>query len=62
MDPDNLIAWCKATCDGLTDAGVLRGDKNVTWLPPVQVLGDEAEERKLVLIVKPLPSLEAAKV
>lgn len=49
-DQDGLISWCKASVDGLQGT-VIKNDSGVTWLPPVQVLGDAAEERKLVLVI-----------
>jgi hypothetical protein len=52
-DEDGLISWCKASVDGL-QGSVIKNDSGVTWLPPVQVLGDAAEERKLVLVVTPI--------
>jgi hypothetical protein len=54
MDSDNLIAWLKGTMDGLQDAGIVKNDSGTTWLPPVQLLGADAEERKLVLVIEPL--------
>lgn len=33
LDDDNLIRGLKSTIDGLTDAGVWRDDRQVTWGP-----------------------------
>jgi Holliday junction resolvase RusA-like endonuclease len=49
-DSDNLIAWLKASIDGLQDAGVLADDSGVTWLPPAQVFGKSAGEDKMVVL------------
>lgn len=35
-DPDNLIAWAKASIDALTDAGILADDRQIVYLPPSQ--------------------------
>lgn len=51
-DHDNLIAWAKATWDGLADAGIVGNDRGFVFLPPVQVTGKEARgARKLVVVV-----------
>lgn len=51
-DMDGRISALKATCDGLTDAGVLSDDRGLTWLPPKELLGAAAGgERKVVLLV-----------
>lgn len=50
-DGDGLIAWLKASCDGLADAGVVANDRGLTWLAPSQVLGKEAVESKVVLTI-----------
>ena len=49
-DADNLIAWLKASIDGLQDAGVLADDSGVTWLPPEQVFGKSAGDEKIVVL------------
>ena len=52
MDQDNLIAWLKASVDGLADAGLLDNDRGVTWLPPSQIWGPEAGvHAKVVLTI-----------
>lgn len=51
-DPDSLIAWLKATFDGLQQANVLATDAYLTHLPPEQFTGKAANgERKLVLTI-----------
>jgi Holliday junction resolvase RusA-like endonuclease len=53
-DGDNLIAWLKATFDGLEDAGIVENDGNFIHLPPKQVTGKHANgERKVVLTITP---------
>lgn len=37
QDPDNIIASMKSGIDGLVDAGVLAGDRKVTYASPRQV-------------------------
>lgn len=52
-DRDNLIAWLKATADGLEDAGVVADDAGFTWMPPRQVFGKDAPvEKKVVLTIR----------
>lgn len=51
LDRDNAIAMCKGAFDGLQEAGVIVNDSGLVPLPPVQIIGDEATERKLVLVV-----------
>jgi Holliday junction resolvase RusA-like endonuclease len=54
-DADNLIAWLKATVDGLQDAGILADDSGLTWLPPDQIYGKgTGTERTVVLVLEPL--------
>lgn len=36
-DPDNLIAWLKASIDGLRDAGLIADDNAVRYEEPLQV-------------------------
>ena len=36
-DPDNLIAWCKKPLDLLQEHGILANDRDVIYLPPVQL-------------------------
>lgn len=51
-DGDNLIAWLKATFDGLEDAGIVENDGNFIHLPPKQVTGKQTNgERKVVLTI-----------
>ena len=53
-DGDNLIAWLKATFDGLEDAGIVENDGNFIHLPPTQITGKETKgERKVVLRITP---------
>ena len=53
-DGDNLIAWLKATFDGLEDAGIVENDGNFIHLPPQQITGKHAKgERKVVLTITP---------
>ena len=49
MDPDNLIATMKAAFDGITDAGVWRDDRDVTYLPCVQ--GKDKENPRIEIEV-----------
>lgn len=54
-DNDNLIAWLKASIDGLEDAGIVDDDSGITWLPPSQVYGKgTGTDRKVVLSIEPL--------
>ncbi len=56
-DQDGMIAWLKATADGLQDASIIANDSGLVWLPPVELLGEEAgKERKLVLVITKLES------
>lgn len=50
-DADNLIASLKAAFDGLQDAGIIANDRGLTHLPPRQLIGDAASERKVVLVI-----------
>jgi Holliday junction resolvase RusA-like endonuclease len=51
-DGDNLIAWLKATFDGLQDAGIIENDGNFIHLPPKQITAKAANgERKVVLVI-----------
>lgn len=51
-DGDNLIAWLKATFDGLEDAGVIDNDGGFIHLPPKQVTGKASKgDRKVVLVI-----------
>lgn len=52
MDDDNCISSLKGVCDGLQDAGLILNDSGLRHLPPIQVIGDEATERKLVLVIR----------
>lgn len=53
-DSDNLVAWCKATSDGLEDAGIVANDSGFIWLPPKQVLDPKHDgKRGLVLTITP---------
>lgn len=55
-DEDNLIAWLKATVDGIADAGVLDNDRGLKWLPTKQYIRSSAAgERKVVLLLTPSP-------
>lgn len=56
-DGDNLIAWLKATFDGLEDAGIVENDGNFIHLPPQQFTGKQSNgERKVVLTITPRAS------
>ncbi len=52
MDSDNCISSLKGCLDGLQDAGIVANDSGLTHLPPIQVTGDAADERKLVLVIR----------
>ncbi len=52
-DADNCISSLKGCLDGLQDAGIVANDSGLTHLPPIQVIGDAATERKLVLVIRP---------
>jgi hypothetical protein len=51
QDGLNLLAWLKATEDGIEDAQIVANDRGVTWLAPSQVLGKAAQGRNEVVIV-----------
>lgn len=36
IDRDNILAYLKSAFDGLTDAGILADDRDVTHLPPIR--------------------------
>lgn len=40
QDPDNVLSSAKAAIDGLVDAGILAGDRQIRYLPVEQVLDD----------------------
>lgn len=48
-DPDNLIAWAKTAIDAMTDGGILADDRDVVYLPPVQVLGTDVGRLGIVV-------------
>ncbi len=50
-DGMNLNASLKACVDGLQDAGLIENDRHVILLPPHQLIGDAATERKVVLVI-----------
>lgn len=50
MDQDNAVSWLKHTWDGLQDAGIVRNDRGLTHLPPIQRLGKEACGRNEVVL------------
>lgn len=52
LDEDNAIGMCKAACDGLQEIGIIVNDSGLHHLPPKQVIGDAADERKLVLVLR----------
>lgn len=56
MDRDNIIATMKAAIDGLTDAGVLDDDRDVTYLPVGRF--KDAKEPRVELTVKPMAEAE----
>jgi len=37
MDPDNLISWIKKPIDLLQEHGILANDRDVIYLPPIQM-------------------------
>ena len=49
-DADNLIAWLKATNDGLADAGIVDNDRGFIFMPPKQVTGKAAKGRREVVL------------
>jgi Holliday junction resolvase RusA-like endonuclease len=53
QDIANLIGWAKASIDGLQDAEVFKNDQLITFAPPVELLGKEAREPKVVVIITP---------
>ena len=51
-DRDNLIAWGKATWDGLADA-LGSNDSGFFYWPPHQIVGKDAKgQRKLVVVLR----------
>ena len=48
-DPDNLIAWAKSAVDALTDGGILADDREVVYLPPIQILGTDVGRLGIVI-------------
>jgi hypothetical protein len=50
-DGTNLNASLKAAIDGLQDAGVIENDSGIILLPPHQLIGDAADERKVTLVI-----------
>lgn len=40
-DGDNLNAWIKAAQDSLAEAGIVKNDRGVLLLPPVQLIGPD---------------------
>lgn len=59
-DPDNLIAWMKASLDGLQDAGIIANDNDLMHLSPAQVLDPKRSgKRGLVLRVTPVTTRAA---
>ena len=50
-DGTNLNASLKAAIDGLQDAGVIINDSGIILLPPHQLIGDAASDRKVVLVI-----------
>lgn len=51
QDPMNLIAYLKASVDGLQDAGILKDDNGLGWLAPSQLYGKDCQEQKVVLTI-----------
>lgn len=51
QDPDNLLAWAKATIDALQDAEILADDREIIYLPPRQM---DTERPRLELSVREL--------
>ena len=52
IDRDNIISYLKAAFDGLTDAGLLADDRDVTHLPPRREK-DAAFPRVLITVSQP---------
>lgn len=52
-DLSNLIGWAKPTIDGFQEAGVFKNDQLVTFAPPVELLGKQAREPKVVVTITP---------
>lgn len=50
-DDDNLIAWLKWYRDGLQDGGVIENDRNVTMLPPAQIV-DRKQATRVILRIE----------
>lgn len=57
-DTDNLVAWCKAYTDGLTDAGIWLDDSRVTWVPPVIQYEKGCEACIVYVIARSVEDLE----
>jgi Holliday junction resolvase RusA-like endonuclease len=53
-DPDNLIAWSKSAIDALQDAGVLRDDRRLHYLPPQELVGVGTKKAQLFVYIAPL--------
>lgn len=50
QDSDNIIASLKAAIDGLTSAGILNDDNNLTWLPVKRMVAKEHERKPGVIL------------
>jgi Holliday junction resolvase RusA-like endonuclease len=57
-DTDNLVAWCKAYTDGLTDAGIWADDSRVTWVPPAIEYEKGCEARIVYVVARSVEDLE----
>lgn len=44
QDSDNLVAWTKATLDGL-QGWIVVNDSGLTILPPIQIVGKDLDHR-----------------
>jgi crossover junction endodeoxyribonuclease RusA len=50
-DRDNLLASMKAAFDGLADAGVVRDDSGLTYMPVEVVTGVPAADQRVELLI-----------
>lgn len=53
QDWANLNGWAKASIDGFQEAGIFKNDQLVTFAPPVELLGKQAREPKVVVTITP---------
>lgn len=50
-DKDNLLAWLKATMDGLADGGIVKDDSRFTYMPVEEEI-DKLDPRVEILLVR----------